>query len=428
LHVLTSKAEELSYAPQVPSLRTILYLSGFAVTRVFTRANFPVFSGPVMAISIKQITVKERGVQYQTWLVSGTVNAHRVRIKCKDEQTAKLKKVEQETLAINSERSTRFLATRLTTEQLGEAESCVDRLAPRYTLTQAVDYFLRHHHAPEFTLTLSDALTRFLTAMEGQIRSRSLEQVKWTVSAFQSFADDPLVSDVTTETVERYLDSLRARDGVNKAAPKTWNNTRGYVHQFFEWCKVRPQRFIELNPASDVRRFTIEQHHVQVLSLERCREVMEYVAGYKEGRWVPFFAIALFAGVRPQGELRKLAGHPEAVDLENKVIRISGAMSKTGKPRQVKIRPNLSKWLRAFPGPILPTNAKREITEIRKHFKLSHDVLRHTFISCHVGAFKSFADAAIEAGNSEKVIRESYLNTSSFGAAKQFWKLEPQAT
>ena len=35
---------------------------------------------------------------------------------------------------------------------------------------------------------------------------------------------------------------------------------------------------------------------------------------------------------------------------------------------------------------------------------------------------------AIEAGNSEKVIRESYLNTSAFSAAKQFWKLEPQAT
>jgi integrase len=378
-----------------------------------------------MPISIKQITVKERGVQYQTWLVSGMVNGSRVRIKCKDEQTAKLKKVEQETLAINSERSTRFLATRLTPEQLGEAESCWDRLSPRYTLAAAVDYFLRHHHAPDFTLTVSDSLTRFLSAMEGQIRSRSLEQVKSSVSAFQRFADDPLVSDITTELVERYLGSLRARDGVNRAAPKTWNNERAFLHQFLEWCRSRPQRYIELNPVADVRRFTIEQHHVQVLSIDRCREVMDYVAGYREGRWVPFFAIALFAGIRPSGELRKLADHPEAVDLENKVIKISGAMSKTGKSRQVKIRPNLLKWLRAYPGPILPSKAKREQTAIRQHLKLSHDVLRHTFISCHVGAFNSFADAAIEAGNSEKVIRESYLNTSTFSAARQFWKLEP---
>jgi hypothetical protein len=337
-----------------------------------------------------------------------------------------MKKVEQETTAINSERSTRFLATRLTVDQLGEAESCVDRLSPRYTLAQATDYFLRHHHAPEFTLTVSDALTRFLGAMEGQIRLRSLEQVKWSVSALQRFTDDAQVSAITTETVERYLESMRARDGVNKASPKTWNNERGYIHQFLEWCKVRPQRFIESNPATDIRRFTIEQHHVEVLSLERCREVMEYVAGYKDGRWARFFAIALFAGIRPAGELRKLAAHPDAVDLENKVIKISGAMSKTGKSRQVRIQPNLLKWLRAFPGPILSSKGKRELTEIRQHLRLSHDVLRHTFISCHIGAFKSFADAALEAGNSEKVIRESYLNTSTFAAAKEFWKLEPK--
>jgi hypothetical protein len=378
-----------------------------------------------MPFAIRQVTFKEHGVQYPGWFVSGTANGRRVRIRCKTESEAKMKKIEQDTLAINSERSTRFLATRLTAEQLGQAESCVDRLAPRYSLIQAVDYFLRHHHAPEFTLTVSAALARFLTAMEGQIRPPSLQQVSASVKALQRFTDDAQVSSITTETVERYLESMRARDGVNKASPKTWNNERGYIHQFLEWCKVRPQRFIESNPATDIRRFTIEQHHVQVLSLERCREVMEYVAGYKDGRWARFFAIALFAGIRPAGELRKLAAHPEAVDLDNKVIRISGAMSKTGKPRQVKIRPNLSKWLMKFPGPIFPTKAKRELTEIRQHLKLSHDVLRHTFISCHVGAFKSFADAAIEAGNSEKVIRESYLNTSTFAQAKQFWKIEP---
>jgi hypothetical protein len=43
-------------------------------------------------------------------------------------------------------------------------------------------------------------------------------------------------------------------------------------------------------------------------------------------------------------------------------------------------------------------------------------------------ALRTGTRAAIEAGNSEKVIRESYLNTSTFSAAKQFWKLEPQAT
>jgi hypothetical protein len=89
----------------------------------------------ILAITVRQITFRERGVEYKTWLVSGYVNERRVRIKCNDEQTARVKKVEQETAAINAERPTRFLPTRLTPELLGEAESCTDRLAPRYTLT-----------------------------------------------------------------------------------------------------------------------------------------------------------------------------------------------------------------------------------------------------------------------------------------------------
>jgi hypothetical protein len=46
----------------------------------------------------------------------------------------------------------------------------------------------------------------------------------------------------------------------------------------------------------------------------------------------------------------------------------------------------------------------------------------------HIGAFKSFADAAIESGNSESIIRDHYLNTSSLASAKQFWKIEPNVT
>jgi hypothetical protein len=35
-------------------------------------------------------------------------------------------------------------------------------------------------------------------------------------------------------------------------------------------------------------------------------------------------------------------------------------------------------------------------------------------------------DAAIESGNSEKIIRDHYLSTSSVTQAKAFWKIEPK--
>ena len=153
---------------------------------------------------------------------------------------------------------------------------------------------------------------------------------------------------------------------------------------------------------------------------------MNSVAAFKNGKLTRYFGLALFAGVRPGGELEKLAGNPQLIDLENEVVRITEAISKTRKSRQIKIRPNLYQWLTQYPGEILPSNCDRELKAIRKRLRLSHDVLRHTFISMHVGAFKSFADAAIESGNSEKIIRDHYLNTSSFKDADRFWSIFPE--
>jgi site-specific recombinase XerD len=361
-------------------------------------------------------------------MVDGYVNGKRIRIRCKDEAEALMRKSEKETEAINAERSSRFIQTRLTTAQLNEAEACFDRLAPKYTLTEAVDFFFRHFHQPDFQISISDASTKFRTALEGQVRDRTLVQLKSTLGLFERFTDNCHVHEVTGDTIENFLNSLRARNGTDKASRKTWNNYRGDLHLFFEWCAKKQQRYITSNPAADAKRHNIENGHVDVLSIKKCRDLMEHAAEFKGGKLARYFALALFAGIRPGGELEKLAEHPELIDLDNKVTRITAEISKVGKPRQIKIRPNLRKWLERFPGEIIPVNADRDLKAVRKKFKLTHDVCRHTFISMHIGAFKAFADAAIESGNSESIIRDHYLNTSTLSAAKQFWKIEPDAT
>jgi hypothetical protein len=97
--------------------------------------------------------------------------------------------------------------------------------------------------------------------------------------------------------------------------------------------------------------------HGEMHPLQVERQSQGYVASYKTGKYVWYFALALFAGIRPADELRKLAAHKELVDFRNRVIRISGAISKTGKPRQIKLRPNLYEWLISYPAGIVPVNA-----------------------------------------------------------------------
>ena len=143
-----------------------------------------------------------------------------------------------------------------------------------------------------------------------------------------------------------------------------------------------------------------------------------------------FFALALFAGLRPgpDGELYKLARHadlPKFVDLERGVIHLQPEVSKTHQYRQVIIRPNLKAWLTTYTGEILPTNHDRMLKHIRAKFHLGHDVLRHTFFSMHVAAFKSVGEAAIEGGNTESVVKRHYLNLSNYTEGTQFWAIHP---
>ena len=364
---------------------------------------------------------------YKCWFVYGNDGkGRRIQKKFQDETRARLWKAAKEIELANVQNRARHVQTTLTPEQLSEAEACIARLKSRYSLTQVVDYFLRHFQEPDFKIRFSEASVKFRGALEGQVRDRSLVQLKSTLGQFERFVENNYVHEVSERDVERYLKSLRARGGTAAASRKTWNNYRADLHLFFAWCADKQRRWVSTNPAADVGRFQIDRSHIEVLSEEQARILMNSVADFKAGKLARYFALALFAGVRPGGELEKLAANPLLIDLQNEVIRITEAISKTRKSRQIKIRPNLFKWLTQYSGEILPTNCDRELKAIRKRFHLSHDVLRHTFISMHVGAFKSFADAAIESGNSEKIIRDHYLNTCSFKDAQRFWNIFPE--
>jgi hypothetical protein len=157
---------------------------------------------------------------------------------------------------------------------------------------------------------------------------------------------------------------------------------------------------------------------------------MNCVAEYKDGILAKYFALALFAGLRTgnDGELQKLARHADRsklIDLNNGVIHVRPEISKTHDYRQVMIRENLRAWLTGFPGEIIPKNFDREVKGVREKFKLAPDVLRHTFFSMHVAAFKSVGEAALEGGNTEAVIKKHYLNLSGYKEGAEFWQIVP---
>lgn len=157
---------------------------------------------------------------------------------------------------------------------------------------------------------------------------------------------------------------------------------------------------------------------------------MAYVEGFQGGRMAPFFALCLFAGIRPchrTGEMLRI--RPGQVRLDTNVIHIEPEVSKVRMKRNVTIQPNLATWLRAYPldrFPMVFPHLRKYRADVSKIFGLSHDIMRHTYISMFVAKFRSMGEAALQAGNSESIIRKHYLDLKSPAEAEQFFGILPK--
>lgn len=392
-------------------------------------------------VRIVEREAMEHGYKVKFYAIEGrSPDGQRIRQRFKTLEAAEAELMVLRVKLQNEEVDLRHVVTKLTPEQQEEAETCTARLLGRYSLTEAVDYFLRHYCEPDLAVTLAAALRAFLDDKERDgVRERSLRQLRSTLGKFVRLVDPEEgerlagekihVHEIGSVEVEGFLSGLKARDGKAKASRKTWNNYRGDLHLFFGWCAESGRRWISDNPVREVKKLKLEREAPEALSDEDCQELMSYVATYKEGAMSRYFALALFAGIRPGpgGELHKLADRPRLIDSKRGWINVKGEVSKTSKGRRVKIQPCLAKWLKAFPGPILPANHDRMVKHVRQKFALSHDVLRHTFISMHLSEFKSYYDTAREAGNSEGIIRQHYEDHRTPEEAEVFWKIAPEA-
>ena len=214
-----------------------------------------------------------------------------------------------------------------------------------------------------------------------------------------------------------------------RAGLKTFNNRRGIVSTFLKHALQRG--WIVENPLAKIppRRIRRRRGCAVTFAAAQAAALMAYVEEHYLAA-VPFFALCLFAGIRPclrNGEILRLPA--DHVKLDASMICIDAKVSKVREPRNVTIQPNLAAWLRAYPlakFPISPANLQHIREKVAEKFPLSHDVMRHTLISMFVAKFRSLGEAALQAGNSESIIRRHYLDLKSTEEAEQFFGILPR--
>jgi hypothetical protein len=384
--------------------------------------------------ALRQIRASSNGVTYDTFLLSGWLNGRRIRKHFKSRDEALGEKNSLEIEAANNGGEIRARNTRLSAEQIAEAELAIGRLGSK-SLSLAVEWFLATYKPPVTAMAIEAAVEAFLEAKAPHIRPLALRDYRVTLNSFQAAFPARKVHTLTTADIQGFL----ANRGVGK---KRLNNLRGDLNAFFVFCQAAPREWTRENPVKPIQKYRIARGIPEVISADTAARLMAYVESYTGGPrtkqppgfLAPYFALCLFAGLRPSvpdGEACKLglqANPGRLIDQELGVIRITPEVAKTNSVRQITIQPYLAEWLVRYPlakFPIVPTNAKRWITAVRMKFGIGDDVLRHVYISNHVAMFKSLGAAALEAGSSETMIRRHYLNLVSEADANKFWSIAP---
>ena len=308
---------------------------------------------------------------------------------------------------LQGETSVRPTVTRLTEDQLQEAEAIFRRLAGRSQPPSFyIEYALANYREQVTQKPLADAVAAYLATKDHEreqdlISESHLTRMKWDLDRLQKHFPGATMAELTGSRLVGYFEARRA-------AIKTYNNRRGIVSTFLKFALQRD--WITDNPLMKIppRRIRRRRGGAITFTAQQAKDLMAFVEQHHTSA-VPFFALCLFAGIRPcirTGEIFRLK--PEHVKTAEGIIRIDGEVSKVREPRMVTIQPNLAAWLKAYPldkFPIIPANLQHIREKVAVEFPLTHDVMRHTFISMFVAKFRSMGEAALQAGNSEGIIR-----------------------
>jgi integrase len=363
----------------------------------------------------------------------------RENFKTQEEAIGRKAELDIEAANIVTTTATRMKATRLTDEQVKDAESAVAKLRDKFpdkTLLTCVEHFVANYRESVNQISVKAAFDLFIADREKQNRRPdTLRNLRGRLGMFSRRYGSKHVAEVSHDDCREFV----FREGTS---PRNQINDRLAVSNFLNWC-VRRQ-FAATNAMAKVDRPGVDTHEPQVLFLGDCRKLLAASRSYKKGMLLPYVVVSLFAGLRPT-EVGRLTW--DRVDLKEGTITLDGSMAKTRQRRIVNLPKNAVAWLLRF------ALKRPRFTPIafRRHFgRVKHaagfngsdggrdengkklrpwvqDYMRHTAISMHLAKHQHEGETATWAGNSPNVIHRHYKGLVKEADATEFWNLTPTA-
>jgi|ERR1700733_6241016 len=253
-----------------------------------------------------------------------------------------------------------------------------------------------------------------------QLRPISIAAIKSYSALFKEFFGNKRIIEITSETIEAYLKS-------KETSPQTKKNNLRYMQNFFNWA-IKKKLHNE-NPAEYwLTQIVIPKKTIGFYSVEQCKEIMKIVMKPENKDILAYYALGLFAGIRPD-ELEKMTW--KNILFETKEIFISSDISKTKADRQFEMSPTLFTWLNYCKDirPLIPKkNLRRSKNKVmgKISFSAIADGLRHTFATFHFAENRNYEKLRSIMGNSPNIIEKHYKGIISVNQIAGFNAITPE--
>jgi integrase len=308
-----------------------------------------------------------------------------------------------------------------------DAQAARALLPAGVALADAARFWLDRH--PAQTVLLGDAAARYLAGLaDSGVRPRTLESARSRVGVLLGDLSGRELAGVTEHDLLKTL-AGRVLSGVTR------NNYRRDWSAFFAWCIGKG--WLKENPAAQMGTVRLDQSLPEALTVHDAWRLLR-TAERQCPELVPYIALGLFAGIRPD-ELARLKWEAIRPIIDPRRIHLGPQVTKARRQRYVTVTPNLKAWLLAYPaatpghGRITPWaktklgDAMRALREAAAIRDWPGDALRHTFATHHVVLYQDAGRTSHELGHAgTAMLFDHYRALATDQQARRYFALHPR--
>lgn len=325
------------------------------------------------------------------------------------------------------------------------ALSLLEEYHAKRTLTELALEYCRQENLPERTsapISLRSLFTRYQGTLSPE-QDRYLARHRWVAKfVCGRLGESRLADTVRREEIEALLSKYES--------PTSYNSIACCIRAVFRWGMRQ-----KLLGESTVGALTLQRIPWQEPAyflpdkVERIFRAAECAPDNAPDRsWqraaVRLLALGFFAGVRTAEIVR---ARREDVDLDGAILRIPKPKGHTHgmRPRLVELEANAVAWLRAWwdepdaapSDPVVPDFwrftqwKKRHLEPLGLSWGNveAHNVMRHTYATMHVGAFRNPSATALNLGHghTSDMLEKHYRGLVPQATARPYWSIFPVA-